>query len=135
MWPARPRSNASRARARWEYSRDNRANYAMIDQFLNRGELLSACFDDERHAAYAILGGSFFGNFARVEIFGLFGRRNDDSPVSNDPPRALQRVASDHITIIAARWRTTGTSGTQLDRPTPSREQILRISFKRCPAN
>jgi hypothetical protein len=65
----------------WEYSRDNRANYAMIDQFLNRGELLSAWFDDERHAAYAILGGSFFGNFAR--------RRNDDSPASNDPPRAL----------------------------------------------
>jgi hypothetical protein len=64
---------------------------------LNRGELLSAWFDDERHAAYAIIGGSFFGNFARVEIFGLFGRRDDDSPASDDRPRALQRLASDRI--------------------------------------
>src|SRR5262249_56193022 len=73
----------------WEYSRDNRANYAMIDQFLNRGELLSAWFDDERHAAYAILGGLCFRNFTRC--------RDNDAAGSDDRPRALQRVASDRI--------------------------------------
>src|SRR5262245_60882156 len=61
----------------------------MIDQFLNRGELLSAWFDDERHAAYAILGGLCFRNFTRC--------RDNDATGSDDRPRALQRVASDRI--------------------------------------
>lgn len=72
-----------------DHGRHDWLDDAAIDQFFNLDEFLPAWFDEERHAAHAIFGSPRFRNFA--------GRRHDDPAVSDDWPRALQRVAPDRI--------------------------------------